>query len=65
MFLWEEECNTTIYMHNKSPHIILGKKILEEVFSEVKPEIGHLRIFGCLIYILVPMEKRTKPEHLG
>jgi len=30
--------------------------------SGVKPEIGHLRIFGCLVFIHVPMEKRTKLE---
>jgi hypothetical protein len=31
----------------------------------VKPEIGHLRIFGCLVYIHVPMEKRIKLEPSG
>jgi hypothetical protein len=31
----------------------------------VKPKIGHLRIFGCLVYIHVPLEKRTKLEHSG
>jgi hypothetical protein len=28
----------------------------------VKPEIEHLRIFGCLVYIHVPVEKRKKLE---
>jgi hypothetical protein len=31
----------------------------------VKPEIGHLRIFGCLVYIHVPVEKRMKLEPSG
>jgi hypothetical protein len=31
----------------------------------VKPEIGHLRIFCCLVYIHVHVEKRTKLEPLG
>jgi hypothetical protein len=31
----------------------------------VKPKIEHLRIFGCLVYIHVPMEKRTKLEPSG
>jgi transposase InsO family protein len=26
MFLWEEACNTMVYVHNKSPHMILGDK---------------------------------------
>jgi hypothetical protein len=65
MFLWEEACNTTIYVQNKSPHRILGDKTLEEAFSGVKPEIGHLRIFGCPVYIHVPVEKRMKLEPSG
>lgn len=32
----------------------------KEAFTEQKPEIGHLRIFGCPDYIHVPREKRTK-----
>jgi hypothetical protein len=31
----------------------------------VRPEIGHLRIFGCPFYIHVPKEKRTKLEPSG
>jgi hypothetical protein len=31
----------------------------------VKPEIGHLRIFGCPVYINVPKEKRMKLEPSG
>jgi hypothetical protein len=47
------------------PHAILKEKTLEEVFSGTKPEVGHLRIFGCSIYIHVPKEKRTKMEPSG
>ena len=32
----------------------------EEVFSIKKPEVIHLRILGCLVYIHVLKEKRTK-----
>jgi hypothetical protein len=34
----------------------------EEVFSGTKPEVGHLRIFGCPVYIHVPKQKRAKME---
>jgi len=60
MFLWVEAFNTKIYVQNTSPHRILGTKTLEEAFSGVNPEIGHLRIFGCPMYINVLVEKRTK-----
>ena len=32
----------------------------KEDFSRNKPDIGHLRIFGCIAYSYVPKEKRTK-----
>jgi transposase InsO family protein len=65
MFLWAEACNTTVYLQNMSPHRILGDKTPEEAFTGVKPEIGHFRIFGCPVYIHVPVEKRTKLEPSG
>jgi len=33
---------------------------LEEVFTERKLDIHHLRIFGCVAYCRIPAEKRTK-----
>jgi transposase InsO family protein len=63
--LWEEATSTAMYIHNRCPHAILKEKTLEEVFSRTKPEVGHLRIIGCPVYIHVPKEKRTKMEHSG
>lgn len=42
--------------------LLLGDKTPEEMFTGVKPVVGHLRIFGCLVYIHVPKEKRSKLE---
>jgi hypothetical protein len=47
------------------PHRILGDKALKEAFLGVNPKIGHLRIFVCLVYINVIIEKRTKLDPLG
>jgi len=47
MILWAEACNITAYVHNKSPHKILGDMTLEKAFNWVKLEIGQLRVFGC------------------
>jgi hypothetical protein len=63
--LWAEATSTTVYIQNMCPHDILKDKNLEEVFSGIKTEVGHLRIFGCLVYIHVPKEKRTKMEPSG
>jgi hypothetical protein len=62
MSLWAEACNTTMYIQNRSPHCILKGKTPKEAFIGVKPKVSHLRIFGCLVYIHVPKEKRTKME---
>jgi hypothetical protein len=32
----------------------------EEAFTGRKPDVEHIRIFGCLTYSHVPSEKRTK-----
>ena len=31
----------------------------------MKPDISHLRIFGCSVYIHIPKEKRSKLEPSG
>jgi hypothetical protein len=65
MFSWAEVCNMTVYVQNKSPHMILEDKTLVEAFIGVRLEIGHLRIFGCSVYIHVHKKKRMKLEPSG
>jgi hypothetical protein len=65
MTLWENATNTSVYVQNRSPHRVFGNKTPEEAFTSVNPDIIHLRIFGCLVYIHVPKEKRSKPEPSG
>jgi hypothetical protein len=43
----------------------LEDKTPVEAFIGVRPKIENLRIFGCLVYIHVPKEKRTKLEPSG
>ena len=35
------------------------------MFSGDKPKVNHLKIFGCLVYVHVPKEKRLKLEPSG
>jgi hypothetical protein len=37
----------------------LERKTLEESFTGRRPNVEHIRIFGCLTYSHVPSEKRT------
>ena len=62
MFLWANTSKTVVYVQNKCPHKILKNMTLEEAFTGVKPEVGHLRIFGYPVYIHVPKDKRMKLE---
>lgn len=62
---WAEASNTVLYIQNRCPHSILENTTPEEVFTGVKPDLSHLRIFGCPVYIHIPKEKRTKLESSG
>ena len=65
MTLCVDATNTSVYVQNKSPHQVFGNKTLEEPFTGVKPDVSHLTIFGCSVYIHIPKEKRSKLEPLG
>ena len=65
MFLWVEASRAVVCVQNKFPHRILKNMTPEEAFIGVKPEVVHLRIFGCPVYMHVPKEKRTKLEPSG
>lgn len=38
---------------------------MEEAFIVIKPSVHHLKIFGCLVYIHIPMEKRKKLDPMS
>ena len=65
MHLWAEAAKTAVYVQNRSPHRVLGNKTPEEMFSGEKPEVSHLWIFGCPVFIHVRKGKRTKLEPSG
>jgi hypothetical protein len=62
MSLWEEATMTVVYVQNRLSHSALGFKTPEEMFTGKKPEVSHLKIFGCPIFIHIPKEKKNKLE---
>jgi hypothetical protein len=54
----------TIYVKNKSLHHTLKNITPEEVFSGMKNEIEHCRLFGCPVHFHVPKEKKSKLDIL-
>ena len=65
MHIWAEASRIVVYVHNRTPHKVIENKTSEEVFCSKKPEISHLKIFGCPVYIHIPKEKRTKLDPSG
>ena len=59
---WAEAVNTAVYLLNRSPTKAVYGITPEEAWTGVKPNIDHLRIFGCVAYAHVPDEKRSKLE---
>ena len=62
MQLWVEATRTIVYVQNRLSHCALGFKTTEEMYTGKKPEVSHLKIFGCPVYVHILKEKRTKLE---
>ena len=60
--LWEEACNTAVYVQNRCPHKIIGMSTPEEAYFGKRPDISHLRIFGSPVYMHVTKDARKRLE---
>lgn len=57
---WSEAVFTAAYLQNRLSTKSLNKQTPLEVWSNHKPSVSHLRVFGCICHVLVPEEKRKK-----
>ena len=57
---WGDAVQTACYLINRIPTKVLKNLSPFEVLNKSKPYIDHLRVFGCLCYVLVPGEQRNK-----
>ena len=55
---WSSSNYYVYYEHN--PTTIVHGMILEEKYASRKLDISHLKVFGCIAYVHVPNERRTK-----
>ena len=60
--MWEEACNTTVFVQNRCPHQILGMSTPEEAFTRKKPDVSYFKIFGSYIYVHVRKDAKKKLE---
>jgi hypothetical protein len=65
MHVWDEATRTTVYVQNRLSHISLGFKNLEEMFTRKNPQVNHLKIFVCPVFVHIPKEKITKLDPSG
>jgi hypothetical protein len=40
---------TAVYLQNRSPRRVLGKKTPAEAFTGRRSNVDHIRVFGCVI----------------
>lgn len=58
-FLWAEACNTACYLKNRSPATGISKTPLE-LWTNKKPDVSHLRIYGSEVMVHIPKVNRYK-----
>jgi len=59
-YFWAEAVTTIVYIMNRTPTIVVHGMTLEETFTCKKPNVSHLVVFGCIAYVHVLDEKRSK-----
>ena len=57
---WAEALSTATYLRNRSPTNAVQDKTPYESWTGKKPNISHLRVFGCDAYAHVAKDERSK-----
>jgi len=60
-YFWAECLQTAVYLKNLSPTSALTSDVTpEEIWTGTKPNVGHLRVWGCVADVLIPSMQRAK-----
>lgn len=59
---WAEAVCAAAHVLNRSPSRCVVDKIPEEIWSGKRPDVSHIRVFGCKAMMMIPKQKRTKLE---
>ena len=65
MHLWVQEVRTKVYVQNMISHNALRNKTTEEMLTDERSKVFHLKIFGYHVYLHVPKEKISKLDLSG
>lgn len=55
---WGYALNAYVHVHNRSPTSALSGRTPFECWFGHKPDVSHLRVFGCLAYVHIQKDKR-------
>jgi hypothetical protein len=59
-YFWVKAIATIVYIMNRTPIATIHGMTPEEKFIGKRPDVSHLRVFGCIAYVHVPHERRLK-----
>jgi hypothetical protein len=59
-YFWAKVVTTVVYIMNQTPIATVHGMTPKEKFTGKKPDVSHLRVFGCIAYVHVLDEKRSK-----
>jgi hypothetical protein len=59
-YFWAEAVAIIVYIMNQTPTAAVHGMTPKEKFIGKKPNVSHLKVFGCIAYVHVPDEKRSK-----
>ena len=59
-YYWAEAVATAVYIMNRTPTAAVHGMTPEEKFTGRKPNLAHLKVFGCIAYVHIPDELRSK-----
>ena len=59
-FYWTKAVATAVYIMSRTPTATIHGMTPEERYTGRKLDISHLKIFGCIAYVHVPDELRSK-----
>lgn len=58
--LWAEAVRHSVYLLNRLPTRALSGLTPYEAWSKRKPDVSHVRVFGCLVHMKIPINKVKK-----
>ena len=57
---WAEALATAAYLRNRSPTKAVDGMTPHEAWTNVKPTVKHVRVFGCDAFVHIPKDERHK-----